>query len=106
MTEGFKTLGIGGHYILVGAVFPGPKLNFMAEVIVKNMLTLSGCHNYRPQDLQAAVSFLDQYHQDYPFQDFIANIFPLKQINEAFEFAKDKRPLRLMIRPHGNHSTS
>lgn len=95
--EGMKHLRIGGDYILVGAVLPGEPLQLDLQQVVRRMLTVRGLHNYAPQDLVAAIDFLQNYHQHYPFADMVSAQFSLEQVEAAFSFAMRQRPLRVAV---------
>ena len=97
INEGIQSLGIGGKCILVGAVFPGPKLNISAEVIIKKMITITGIHNYVPKDLSEALCFLEKNHDKFPFELLTSKTFPLSSANSAFHYATEKKPLRVII---------
>ena len=99
MESGLDLLRIGGRYVLVGAVFPSRPLSISAETMVRRLLTIQGIHNYAPQDLAAAIDFLDQNHQRYPFVDLISETFPLTRVEAAFQYAVEQRPLRVAVIP-------
>ena len=96
---GLDVLRIGGIQVLVGSVFPGPPLALNMEDVVRRMLTIRGLHNYTPEDLAAAVEFLDQHHQRFPFADLITGSYLLADVTSAFEAAADPRSLRIAIEP-------
>ena len=96
---GLDSLRIGGIQVLVGSVFPGPPLALNMEDVVRRMLTIRGLHNYTPADLAAAVDFLDQHHQRFPFSDLITGSYLLSDVTNAFSAAADPRSLRIAIEP-------
>jgi putative phosphonate catabolism associated alcohol dehydrogenase len=96
---GLQALRIGGQYILVGAVFPGPAVALDVQQVVRRMLTIRGLHNYAPRDLEAAVAFLAKHHQSFPFGEVIGGPFRLEEAEAAFDHAIEKRPLRVMVVP-------
>jgi putative phosphonate catabolism associated alcohol dehydrogenase len=96
---GLEALRIGGRYILVGAVFPGPSVALDVQNVVRRMLTIRGLHNYAPRDLAAAVAFLSEHGNAFPFADLIAGPFPLEAAEAAFRHAIKERPLRVMVVP-------
>lgn len=99
LEQGLQLLRIGGRYVWAGAVFPSRPLELMAETVVRRWLTISGVHNYHPQDLGTALEFLQEYHQSYPFADLVEAKFSLEETEQAFQFAHDHRPVRTMIVP-------
>ena len=97
--SGLELLRIGGRYILVGAVFPTRPVSLSAETVVRRMLSLRGVHNYAPDDLGEALTFLAGNHQRYPFSELITETFPLRQVERAFQHAITTRATRVAVRP-------
>jgi len=96
--QSLDLLRIGGRLILVGAVFPGRAMQLSAEQIVRGLIHIEGVHNYRPEDLQAAVSFLESAAEESPARILVEREFPLEEAEAAFQFAADHRPLRVAVR--------
>jgi len=90
---------LGGTVVLVGSVFPTRTAAVDPEHVVRQLLSIHGVHNYRPEDLSTAVAFLNQHHTDYPFSQLVEKTFPLDQANEAFAYAVEQRPIRVAIVP-------
>ncbi|MBZ4192388.1 zinc-binding dehydrogenase [Niabella beijingensis] len=88
MTKGLQLLTTGGQAIWVGAVFTQPPVAVDAEMVVRNLLTIKGLHNYTIPDLDAAVRFIIAKQHDYPFKTLVGAAFPLDRIDEAFALAK------------------
>ena len=97
--QGLHSLRIGGVLVLLGSVFPGPPLSLDLENVVRRMLTIRGVHNYAPEDLVAAVEFLHQVHEVYPFAELVTDPYPLDEVAEAFRAAADPGSLRVAITP-------
>ena len=97
MEAGLKLLRIGGCYVLVGAVFPGPPIAVDAQSVVRRMLRITGVHNYAPSDLVEAVSFLAEHHGRFPFADLVTDRFSLDDVDRAFQHAIQHRPLRVAV---------
>lgn len=91
--------GIGGQVVLVGSVSPSPAVPFDPESLVRRLVSIRGVHNYRPDDLVAAVDFLAGHHHRYPFAKMIGATFDLDDIATAFEHAAAHRPLRVAVIP-------
>jgi putative phosphonate catabolism associated alcohol dehydrogenase len=92
-------LTVGGTLVLAGSVSPGPSIALDPERVVRNLLTITGVHNYRPADLQAAVDFLTVHQHRYPFADLTAGRWPLEQLDEAFQAARNGTAARQAVRP-------
>ena len=99
MAAAVPLLRTGGRYVLVGAVFPSQPLSLDPERVVRGWLQIRGVHNYAPEDLSAAVAFLQQHHTRFPFSELLTRMFPLTQVTRAFQHALASRALRVGIRP-------
>jgi alcohol dehydrogenase len=89
----------GGTLVLAGAVTPTDPLTIEPEHLVRRCLTITGVHNYAPQDLQTAVRFLAEHHTRFPFADLVSKTFPLADAEGAFHHAEQERPIRVGVRP-------
>jgi putative phosphonate catabolism associated alcohol dehydrogenase len=92
-------LTIGGTLVLAGSVSPGHSIALDPERVVRNLLTVTGVHNYRPADLQAAVRFLATHQDRYPFADLAGGRWPLERLGEAFQAARAGTFARQCVRP-------
>lgn len=92
------SLGIGGTLVLVGAVHPQRPLQINAELVVRNLHTIKGLHNYNEQDLVAAVNFIEQHHARFPFAGLVHDEFDLDSVNEAFAYALTSGAHRVGVR--------
>lgn len=100
MEKGIRALSTGGTAVLAGAVFHQPDFQVSGEMIVRNLLTIKGIHNYTPEDLLAAVHFIEKQRTGYPFASLVEEVFTLTHINEAFSYAITNRPVRIGIQPN------
>ncbi len=98
-SEAMPALRVGGVWILAGAVFSVPPLSIDPEAMVRGLWRIEGVHNYRPQDLSAALAFLAGPGRRFPFAELVPRSFPLAEVNAALAFAAAERPPRVMIRP-------
>lgn len=96
---GVEALRVGGTIVLVGSVSPAPDVPVSLEAIVRRCLTIRGLHNYRPDDLVAAVAFLERHHGTYPFAELVSAWFPLAEVDAAFRAAADPDHVRVGITP-------
>lgn len=99
---GLKRLRIGGRYVLVGSVFPADDVPVSAEWVVRRWLNIHGVHNYAPEDLAAAVTFLAEQHTNYPLAELVSASFPLEESDEAFRYTLTQRPHRVAVLPVSN----
>lgn len=99
MTAAIPLLRTCGRYVLVGAVFPTRPWSLDPERVVRGWLQIRGVHNYAPEDLAAAVSFLGQHYTKYPFSELLTEMFPLAQVEQAFQYAVASGALRVGVGP-------
>lgn len=90
---------LGGTFVLVGAVFPTRPVALAMDDLVRRNLSLLGVHNYVPEDLGAALRFLEARHADHPFRDVVAAWVRLDEADAAFEAARSPDILRMGLRP-------
>lgn len=91
------SMGIGGCMVLVGSVFPQRDISINAEKMVRSLLTIKGLHNYIPNDLAEAVTFMEKFHSKYPFSDLVSKTFPLFDLEKAFEAGNNCQCYRIGI---------
>ena len=90
-------LRVGGTAVWVGAVFPTAPVPVFPEAVIRRCLTVTGVHNYAPQDLADAIQFLEANHFRYPFAELVSKSFSLSDVNDAFQFAEAERPVRVAV---------
>ncbi|MCO6453777.1 MAG: zinc-binding dehydrogenase [Pirellulaceae bacterium] len=88
----------GGRVVLVGAVYSSPPVGLILEQIVRRNLVLHGIHNYPPPHLAAAVEFLAEAGQRFPWSELVSQWFPLCEAAQAFAAAADPRHVRVGVR--------
>lgn len=97
MEQTIGMLGIGGVAVWVGATYPERKVQVNAELLVRNLITLKGLHNYNATDFMNAVLFMEAHHLNFPFADMVYDGFNLQQVNEAFAYGIQNNPFRVGI---------
>lgn len=101
----FHVANMAAHIVLVGSVKKTRPVAIDPENVIRRWLTIHGVHNYIPADLQAAVTFLEDFGTAYPFAELVEYSFPLADVNAAFETALKSRPFRVAVRPwEENHA--
>ncbi len=98
MKMGIDSLAVGGHAIWIGAVFPDNPVPVDAQKIVRKLLQIRGLHNYNYEDFLNATLFIENNYRKYPFEDLIETEYTMDKIEEAFLFARDKKPVRVGIK--------
>ena len=90
---------VGARIVLVGSVRKSRPTRFDPERLVRRCLSVHGVHNYRPDDLAAAVGFLARHGSAFPFAELVEASYPLADANAALESALRDRPIRIAVRP-------
>ena len=94
------TIGaVGAHVVLLGSVLPSRDVQLDPEFVVRNLHTIRGVHNYVGDDLSDAVEFLTHASDRYPFAGLVEATFPLRDVQDAFRYAQEHRPIRVAIKP-------
>lgn len=95
----FQLSDVGAQIVLVGSVKKSSPVQIDPENVVRRWLSVRGVHNYTPNDLRAAVTFLERFGSTYPFANLVEHTYPLAEVNAALESAVQTRPFRIAIRP-------
>ncbi|HWK05128.1 MAG TPA: zinc-binding dehydrogenase [Puia sp.] len=98
MKTGIDSLAVGGCAIWIGAVFPAKPVEIDAQKVVRKLLQIRGLHNYNYEDFVEATSFIENNYRKYPFEELIEKEYSLEDIEEAFAFASDSKPVRVGIK--------
>jgi alcohol dehydrogenase len=98
MELGMEVLGVGGTAIWIGAVFKNRKIQLDAEQIIRNLHTIKGMHNYNFDDFKYALKFLIANWQKYPFETVVEKEYSLQEVEDAFKYAVEHKPLRVGIK--------
>jgi len=97
VAAGLDLARVGGVLVWAGSVFPSAAVEVPPEKVVRKLLTIRGVHNYRPDDLAAALEFLERAGDRYPFEELVARTFPLEEADDAFRYAVEARPVRVAV---------
>jgi putative phosphonate catabolism associated alcohol dehydrogenase len=98
MKMGVDSLAVGGYAIWIGAVYPAKPVAIDAQKVVRKLLQIRGLHNYNYEDFVNATSFIENNHQKYPFEELVEKEYSLEDIEEAFTFAGNSKPVRVGIK--------
>ena len=102
MMPALESLRMGGHLILVGAVFPVPAISILPEHVIRNQITVRGVHNYRPKHLMEAVQFLTQAGPHFPFAELVSSWHDLTEVKALVQHGPSPSQVRLGVKPFGN----
>lgn len=89
----------GAAVVLVGSVRPTPPIELFPERVVRQVLSLHGVHNYRPEDLLTAVDFLQGSGRHFPFAECVSQHYSLADINQAVSSPSRGQAIRIAIKP-------
>lgn len=91
------TADVGATIVLVGSVFPAPPVSFDPQQLVRKLLTVTGVHNYRGEQLLRAVEFLTQADHT-RFASLVGGTVSLADAASALS-APAARAARVGVRP-------
>lgn len=97
--EGLQMLAQFGRYVEIGNINIGKTFAFDPSRFVFTNKTMVGVSLYDPAVLSRALTFLDRYQHQLPFERLAAASYSLDDINEAFTAADGKRDTRASIAP-------
>lgn len=98
MQLGIASLAVGGCAIWIGAVYPAQPVPVDAQLVVRKLLQIRGLHNYNYEDFVKATSFIENNYRKYPFESLVEKEYPLDEIETAFAFASNHKPVRVGIK--------
>lgn len=98
MQLGTASLAVGGIAIWIGAVYPAPPVPVDAQLVVRKLLQIRGLHNYNYEDFVKATEFIENNYRKYPFENLVEKEYPLEEIETAFAFASNDKPVRVGIK--------
>jgi len=97
--QGIAALRPGGMYVWAGMVHPETRLDLTGEAIVRKCLTVRGVHNYQPDHLEQALTFLLETKDHLPFHKLVSPPLPLPALDEAFAKTRNREWLRVSVKP-------
>jgi putative phosphonate catabolism associated alcohol dehydrogenase len=80
LQDGLDALDVQGVAVLAGSVAPDSAVALDPESVVRRQLSILGVHNYEPRHLSAALKFLHNTSDRYPWPDLVAEPSPLDAI--------------------------
>jgi alcohol dehydrogenase len=98
MKTGLDSLALGGIAVWIGAVFPAVPVQVDAQKVVRKLLQIRGLHNYNYDDFVKATAFIERHYADYPFKSLVEKEFVLDEVEEAFAYAIDIKPVRVGVK--------
>ncbi len=101
MVPALESLRMGGHLVLVGAVFPVPTISLLPEQLIRSLIKIRGVHNYRPKHLLEAVQFLTRYGQAFPFAELVSTWHDLTEVDALVQGGLPPSQVRIGVKPSG-----
>ena len=98
MKAGIDSLSLGGITVWIGAVFPAAPVPIDAQKLVRKLLQVRGLHNYNYEDFVNATLFIENNYTKYPFGDLVEKEYLLEEVDAAFAYASEKKPVRVGIK--------
>jgi alcohol dehydrogenase len=98
MKTGMDSLAIGGIAVWIGAAYPEKPVPVDGQQVVRKVLQIRGLHNYNYDDLLNACIFIENFYKKYPYEDLIEKEFELSDVEQAFAYANDYKPVRVGIK--------
>lgn len=95
---GLRALDVQGVAVLAGSVAPDAPISLDPESVVRRQLCIAGVHNYEPRHLEAALEFLRETRDRFPWQELVGAPQPLDAI-AALLTASDEAMPRYSIAP-------
>jgi putative phosphonate catabolism associated alcohol dehydrogenase len=80
LQDGLRQLDVQGVAVLAGAVAADAAVALNPEQVVRSQLSILGVHNYEPRHLGAALRFLRDTRDRFPWAELVAEPRPLGEI--------------------------
>ncbi len=80
LQDGLAALDGQGVAVLAGSVAPSGAITIDPEQVVRRQLSIFGVHNYEPRHLGAALGFLRDTRDRFPWADLVAGPQPLSAV--------------------------
>jgi putative phosphonate catabolism associated alcohol dehydrogenase len=97
--EGMEMCRDGGKYLLLGHYCDAGPVMWNPHVITRKQLQVFGSWSSEPRHLQAALRFLRDHQQQFPFATMVSHRFPLAQANEALATTARWEALKSVLVP-------
>ena len=99
VSTALDSLRTGGTAVIAGTTTPGEPVPLDANNLMRRMLTVTGLHNYAPEDLVSAIDFLADTTDRFPFEALHGGSFKLADLEQAFATAASRPGMRISVIP-------
>jgi threonine dehydrogenase-like Zn-dependent dehydrogenase len=100
VVEGVEMCRDGGKYLVLGHYCNTGPVSFNPHVITRKQLQLIGSWSSEPRHLKAALEFLRNTRQEFPFHEMVSHRFPLEKCNEALSTTASWQCAKSVIVPN------
>jgi len=97
--EGMEMCRDGGKYLVLGHYCDAGTVTFNPQVITRKQLQVFGCWSSEPRHLRAAIEFLGQTSEQFPFASMVTHRFALEGANEALATTANWQSAKSVIVP-------
>ncbi|WP_288106449.1 zinc-binding dehydrogenase [Limnobacter sp.] len=97
--SGVQMLRAGGTLVIAGLVSPQAKFSVDGNLLLRQMLSLRGVHNYHPRHLVEARDFVIQNKHRFPFHQLVDGRYPLADVGRAIHDSVNRTVLRAAVVP-------
>lgn len=95
--EGFRLLGKGGRYLVMGNIIPGKEVTIDPGQVVRKSIELVTTMRYASSRLNDALSFLSTYGDNYPFDDLIDVSYPVSNVEQELRDSANREVTRATL---------
>ena len=97
--EGMEMCRDGGKYLVLGHYCDAGTVTFNPQVITRKQLQVFGSWSSEPRHLRAAIEFLGQTSEQFPFASMVTHRFALERANEALATTANWQSAKSVIVP-------
>ena len=83
VVEGMEMCRDGGKYLVLGHYCDAGPVSWNPHIVTRKQLTVIGSWSSEPRHLHAAIGFLRDNKERFPFAGMVSHRFPLEEANEA-----------------------
>lgn len=99
VNEGMEMCRDGGKYLVLGHYCDAGTVAFNPHIITRKQLQVFGSWSSEPRHLKAAIQFLADHPDDFPFSAMVTHRFTLEQANEALETTASWQSAKSVLLP-------
>ena len=97
VSQGMEMLGVGGLLLMGGSGFAGKKISFKPWNVVREEKQIKGLQGFTWADYLLALELFNQ--KKMKLRPLITHIMKLEDINKAYQIAKNKESIKIVLHP-------